>query len=119
LTESHLLADWLMANNFRAEVGHRFTFRMPPMPHWNGVTDCVVTEVIPITRLSYSWCSSGEEAATGVSTTVTWTLEPLPNGTRLTMRQSGFRPDQDRAQGGAATGWRHFFARLDTLLSNA
>lgn len=117
ITESDLLADWLMANDFRAVVGHRFTFRHKPMPHWNGVTDCEVTEVTPMTRLSYTWCSSGEEAATGVRTRVTWTLEPTRTGARLTMHQSGFQPDQDRARGGAGIGWRQFLARLDDLLT--
>lgn len=116
LTEGPLLADWLMANDFRAEVGHRFTFRHAPMPHWNGITDCEVTEVIPMTRLAYRWNSSGEEAATGVRTTVTWTLAPTQQGTRLVMEQSGFRPDQTRAQGGAGTGWRRFLSNLEALL---
>lgn len=119
LTESHLLADWLMPNDFKAVLGHRFTFRMAPMPHWNGVTDCVVTEVTPITRLAYSWASSGDEAATGLSTTVTWTLAAHKSGTRLTLRQSGFRPDQAQASGGAAAGWHRFLARFEDLLSRS
>lgn len=57
ITENPLLADWLMANDFKPVVGHRFTFRHKPMPHWNGVTDCDVTEVTPMTRLAYRWCS--------------------------------------------------------------
>jgi uncharacterized protein YndB with AHSA1/START domain len=118
LTESALLSDWLMSNDFKAEVGHCFTFHTTPMPHWNGVTACEVAEVTPMTRLAYRWHSTGDDDATGVRTTVTWTLEPTATGTRLTMRQSGFRPDQTAASGGAATGWRRFFARLDTLLSN-
>lgn len=118
LTEGALLADWLMANDFRAEVGHRFTFRTQPIAQWNGVTACEVTEVTPITRLAYRWNSTGDEDATGVRTTVIWTLEPTATGTRLTLRQAGFRPDQLRAVGGASAGWRQFLARLDTLLPN-
>jgi uncharacterized protein YndB with AHSA1/START domain len=118
ITESHLLADWLMTNDFKAEVGHRFTFRHKPMPHWNGVTDCEVTEVTPLQRLAYTWCSSGDEAATGVKTTVTWTLEKAAGGTRLRMEQIGFRADQDRAEGGAKVGWTRFLANLDTVLES-
>jgi hypothetical protein len=33
------------------------------------------------------------------------------------MEQSGFRPDQTRALGGAGTGWRRFLAQLDSLLA--
>jgi uncharacterized protein YndB with AHSA1/START domain len=118
ITESHLLADWLMANDFKAVVGHRFTFRHKPMPHWNGITDCEVTEVTPMTRLAYTWRSSGAEAANGVQTVVTWTLAPVGTGSRLRMEQSGFRPDQERALGGAGIGWRQFLARLDEFLSH-
>ena len=36
-----------MRNDFQPTVGHRFTFRADPMPHWNGVTDCEVLVVEP------------------------------------------------------------------------
>ena len=32
LTDSELLARWLMPNDFHAEVGHRFTFRTESSP---------------------------------------------------------------------------------------
>lgn len=32
LTDSELLATWLMPNDFRAEVGHRFTMTTDPAP---------------------------------------------------------------------------------------
>jgi uncharacterized protein YndB with AHSA1/START domain len=40
LTESALIEEWLMKNDFKAVVGRKFNFRAEPMPHWNGVTDC-------------------------------------------------------------------------------
>jgi uncharacterized protein YndB with AHSA1/START domain len=40
LTEAQLIGEWLMKNDFKPAVGHRFNFRSKPMPHWNGVTDC-------------------------------------------------------------------------------
>src|ERR1700737_3442446 len=39
LTQAPLIAEWLMQNDFRPVVGHRFNFRNTPMPLWNGVTD--------------------------------------------------------------------------------
>lgn len=45
LTEPELLSSWLMANDIRAVVGHKFTFRAQPMPHWDGIVHCEVMEV--------------------------------------------------------------------------
>jgi uncharacterized protein YndB with AHSA1/START domain len=32
LTQPALIAQWLMQNDFKPEVGHRFTFRAKPQP---------------------------------------------------------------------------------------
>jgi len=87
--------EWLMASDFKPVIGHRFTFRAPANPHWNGITDCEVLAVEPNRRLSYSWNASGEEAANGLRTVVTWTLTPTRGGTHVRMEQAGFRSDQD------------------------
>ncbi len=42
LTQSALIEEWLMKNDFQPVPGHRFNFRAAPMPHWNGVVDCQV-----------------------------------------------------------------------------
>ena len=68
LTQAPLIEDWLMKNDFQPVVGHKFNFRAQPMPQWNGVTDCEVLVVEPNKKLSYSWNSSGEEAANGLKT---------------------------------------------------
>ena len=47
LTQTALLEDWLMKNDFKPTVGARFAFRTQPMPHWNGVVDCEVLAVEP------------------------------------------------------------------------
>jgi uncharacterized protein YndB with AHSA1/START domain len=73
LTQSPLIAEWLMKNDFQPVVGHRFNFRSTPMPHWNGVVDCEVLAVEPNQRLAYGWNAWGE-GATGIKTVVTWTL---------------------------------------------
>jgi uncharacterized protein YndB with AHSA1/START domain len=48
---------------------------------------------------------------------VTWTLTPTNTGTHLRMEQSGFRPDQKRAYGGAKGGWPQIFAALEQVLA--
>jgi uncharacterized protein YndB with AHSA1/START domain len=116
LTQGPLIADWLMANDFQPVVGHRFNLRTAPSPHWNGVLDCEVLTVEPNQRLAYSWNASGAEAATGIKTVVTWTLEPADGGTLVRMEQAGFRPDQQNNYQGAAYGWRHFFGGLERVV---
>jgi uncharacterized protein YndB with AHSA1/START domain len=118
LTQSALMDEWLMKNDFQPVVGHRFNFRADPMPHWNGVTDCEVLVVEPHKRLSYTWNSSGEEAASGLKTVVDWTLTPTKNGVLLRMEQSGFRPDQENNYRGANYGWQKFVAGLERVLTN-
>src|ERR1700735_40283 len=39
LTQSSLVEEWLMKNDFQPVVGHRFNFRSTPVPGWNGVID--------------------------------------------------------------------------------
>ena len=116
LTQGPLIADWLMANDFQPVVGHRFNLRTAPMPHWNGVLDCEVLAVEPNRRLAYSWNASGAEAATGIGTVVTWTLEPSTAGTLVRMEQSGFRPDQKGNYQGAAYGWQRYFDGLERVV---
>jgi uncharacterized protein YndB with AHSA1/START domain len=115
LTQSPLLEDWLMANDFEPRVGHRFTFRMPGMPGWNGVTDCEVLSVVPNEELSYTWNASGEEAATGIRTVVKWTLEAFDGGVLVRMEQSGFREQDQRNFLGAKYGWERNLGELERV----
>jgi uncharacterized protein YndB with AHSA1/START domain len=108
LTQPHLIAEWLMQNDFAPTVGHRFDLR----GDW-GTVDCRVLAVEPNRTLSYTW------AALGLESIVTWTLTPTGSGTRLRMEQSGFRPDQQQAYQGATYGWPRFFAQLEQVLARA
>ena len=105
LTQPHLIEEWLMKNDFKPVVGHRFDLRAD----W-GAVDCRVLEVEPNKTLSYTW------AAYGLESVVTWTLTPTSTGTRLRMEQSGFRPDQQQAYQGAKHGWPQFLANLEQVL---
>ena len=118
LTQSAFIEEWLMKNDFQPVVGHRFNFRAPPMPHWNGVTDCEVLIVEPCKRLAYTWNSSGAEAANGLKTVVTWTLTPTSGGVLVRMEQSGFRPEDERNYQGANYGWQRFVAGLERVAAS-
>jgi uncharacterized protein YndB with AHSA1/START domain len=110
LTESQLIAQWLMNNDFEPVVERKFQFRAEPMPHWDGVIDCEVLIIDPLKRLSYTWRSMGLDSV------VLFTLTPADGGTHLRMEQSGFRPDQQAAYQGATYGWQKFFGGLERVL---
>ncbi len=106
LTQPHLIAEWLMKNDFKPVVGHRFDLSAD----W-GTVDCRVVAVEPNKTLSYTW------AAYGLASVVTWTLSPTSAGTRLRMEHSGFRQDQEQAYQGAKHGWQRFVGALEQVLA--
>jgi uncharacterized protein YndB with AHSA1/START domain len=108
LTQPHLIEEWLMKNDFKPAVDHRFTFR----GDWGSV-ECRVLELEPNRTLSYTWDAMGLESV------VTWTLTPTGAGTNLRMEQAGFRPDQEQAYQGAKFGWQRFFGALEDVLARA
>ncbi|MFC7396079.1 SRPBCC domain-containing protein [Chelatococcus sp. GCM10030263] len=113
LTQPQLIEEWLMKNDFEPAVGHRFNLR----GDWGGVLDCEVLAVEPNTKLSYTWNFAHDDAAYALKSVVTFTLTPTSAGTLLRMEQSGFRPDQKQAYGGAKAGWQGFFAKLEQVLA--
>jgi uncharacterized protein YndB with AHSA1/START domain len=110
LTESPLIAQWLLQNDFEPAVGRKFQFRNEPVPNWDGVIYCEVLVVDPLKRLSYTWSTMGLDSL------VLFILTPSENGTHLRMEHSGFRPDHPQAYGGAKYGWQRFFDNLERVL---
>jgi len=110
LTESPLIAQWLMKNDFEPAVGRKFQFRADPVPNWNGIIDCEVQVVDPLKRLSYSW------GAFGLGTVVLFTLTPAEGGTHVRMEHSGFGANQDAAYKGAGYGWQKFLGNLERVV---
>jgi uncharacterized protein YndB with AHSA1/START domain len=106
LTQPHLIEEWLMKNDFKPDLDHRFRLSAD----WGGV-DCQVLAVEPNRTLSYTW------AAYGLESVVTWTLTPTNTGTHLRMEHSGFQADQRQAYQGARYGWQQFFAKLEQVLA--
>lgn len=115
LTQPHLIAEWLMKNDFKPAVGHRFNLH----GEWGGVLDCEVLTLEPNKALSYTWNLAHENAAYNLQSVVTFTLTPTADGTHLRMEQVGFRPDQRQAYGGARAGWPQFFTKLEQVLARA
>jgi uncharacterized protein YndB with AHSA1/START domain len=106
LTEDHLIDEWLMKNDFKPIVGHRFKLTAD----W-GAVDGEVLTVEPHKTLAYTW------RAFGMGHVVRWTLAATSAGTHLRMEQSGFGPDQQQAYHGARAGWPRFVAALEQVLA--
>lgn len=115
LTQPALIEEWLMPNDFKPEIGHKFQLR----GEWGGTLDCRVLKIKPYETLVYAWNFAHEDPAYRLESTVTFTLTPTDGGTRLRMQQSGFRPGQRQAIGGAKKGWMQFLENLDRLLTRA
>ena len=111
LTESSLIEQWLMKNDFQSVPGRSFTLRAEPVPNWNGVIDCQVIAVEPGRTLSYFWGTLGLESI------VTWTLTPTDAGTHVRMEHSGFRADQEANYKGAKYGWQKFIGGLERVVA--
>ena len=106
LTQSHLIEEWLMTNDFKPDERHRFNFSAS----WGDVSGQVQT-VEPNKTLSYTWDTKD------LRSVITWTLTPTSTGTHLRMEQSGFRPDQEPYFRGAKVGWPQFLAKLEEVLA--
>jgi len=93
LTQPELLNQWFMKNDFKAEVGHRFTFTNKPKIAfgWDGIVYSEVLEVIPQQKLVYTWKAGPEPGVVNMDTILTWTLTPQGEGTLLKLEHKGFK----------------------------
>jgi uncharacterized protein YndB with AHSA1/START domain len=111
LTESSLMEQWLMKNDFQPVAGRAFTLRREPVQNWDGVIDCQVLAVEPCRTLSYTW------GTLGLGTVVTFTLTPTEAGTHVRVEQSGFPADREANYKGAKYGWQSMIAGLEKVVA--
>ncbi|HYF30995.1 MAG TPA: SRPBCC domain-containing protein [Chitinophagaceae bacterium] len=86
IADSNMLAEWLMPNDLKPVVGHKFNFKTKPAPGFDGIVHCEVLEVIEFHKLVFSWKGGPIKKPTIVS----WILEDIPGGTKLTFSHTGF-----------------------------
>jgi uncharacterized protein YndB with AHSA1/START domain len=110
LTDAKTLAKWIVANDFKPVVGHKFQFRTDPTEWWDGIINSEVLEVDEPHKLTYTWVSGG------ISTTVTWTLQHSDGTTHLHLEQAGFE-SEDQAFKGAKYGWIRMGGELEKVLA--
>ena len=114
LTDPALLAEWLLpVFGLELAPGAPFKLKTQAYPPWDGTVDCRVLEIDTHKKLSYAWVV----AAMGLDTIVTFTLTPTASGTRLSLVQSGFKPEQKQNFGGARYGWKMMGGKLVDLLA--
>jgi uncharacterized protein YndB with AHSA1/START domain len=124
LTDPALLAEWLLPVLDlppKLAPGATFKFKREPMPGWDGAVHCRLLEIEARRKLSYTWVVGD------MHTVVTFTLTATgggadgevggAGGTRLSLVQSGFKPDQKQNFGGARYGWRMMGGKLVELLA--
>ena len=112
LTDPALLTEWLLpVVDLKLEPGGAFRLMAPPQPGWDGTVSCRFVEIEAQRKLSYTWVVGD------IDTVVTFALAPTVTGTRLSLVQSGFKPEQRKNFGGARYGWRLMGARLEDLLA--
>jgi len=113
LTQPHLISEWLMKNDFQPVIGHKFNLN----GDWGGVIDCEVVAIEPNRKLSYSWNVANDDPLYSLESIVTMTLTPTEAGTLLRVEQTGFRPNQKQAYGGAHAGWKMFLGQLEEVVA--
>lgn len=109
VTEPERLRRWMTVSAYvdlRAGGDYRWT--VTPGHHVAGT----VREVDPGRRLVLGWGWEGDEALPVDASTVTVTIEPADEGSRVTLEHVGL-PEPMVA--GHEEGWNHFLARLEQL----
>ena len=108
LTQEELITLWLMPNNFRPVNGHEFLFNTKPIPSLDldGIFYCKVLEIVPFQKLIYSWKGGSGNGVMTLDTIVEWTLEKYEKGSRLLLRQSGFKDPNVSIFMGMTEGWQ-------------
>jgi uncharacterized protein YndB with AHSA1/START domain len=119
LTLPDALEQWLMKNEgFRPVEGSRFTFRAKPMLGWDGIARCVILAVDSPRMISWSQCGNDEGKD---PFTITWTLQPEGEGTRLKLNHEGLKGVLGLAQKKImGAGWKRMFdQRIPVVLKYA
>jgi uncharacterized protein YndB with AHSA1/START domain len=106
LTDREVLADWLMPNDFVAEVGTTFTLVPDHPAPWKGDVECEVLQLLPRKKMVWSWKTLGMQEATRVE----FELIPKKGGTELVFKHGG-DADEPVAKG-LKGGWPDMFDRL-------
>ena len=116
LTKPELIEQWLMKNNFKPTLGHKFqfTFAAKEGSKYAGVVNCEVTDIKPCTKLSYTWDGSTIDGRV-FNSEVEWTLQQKDSGTELQLSHDGFTVLEDILN--HSGGWDSCLKKIEDLLN--
>ena len=116
LTDRERLAQWLMESDLaEPQEGTRFAFTEEPSGSWDGKIYCEVKEIIELERIAYSWNAND----IGAETLVTFSLEAVDDGTRLTLTHSNLDSAAGGALGRHSAGWHNALKSLATSIEGS
>ncbi|HXV60707.1 MAG TPA: ester cyclase [Vicinamibacteria bacterium] len=110
LTDREVLTDWLMPNDFVAEVGKTFTFVPDHPTPWEGDVQCKVLQLLPRKRMVWSWRTRGMKEPSRVE----FELTPKKGGTELVFKHGGVADEP--VVKGLEGGWPDMIDRLIVAL---
>ena len=118
LTKAELIEQWLMKNNFKPVLGYKFqfTFAAKEGSKYAGVVNCEVIELVPFTKLCYTW-NGGTVEGRSFNSEVEWTLVPKINGTELQLSHNGFTVLEDVLN--HSGGWDSCLKKIEDLLNES
>lgn len=121
LTQADLIALWLMPNNFKLIIGHEFQFQTKPIPSLDldGIFHCKVLEIVPFQKLVYSWKGGPGNAFFSLDTVVEWRLEKYGNGSKLSLKHSGFKEENIAIFTGMTDGWKQNIQKMVNHINNS
>ena len=119
LTQAELISLWLMPNDFKPIPGYEFQFKTKPIPSLDldGIFHCKILEIVPFQKLTYSWKGGPGNGIFSLDTIVEWRLEKQENGTKLLLKQSGFKEANYSIFAAMTDGWNKNIQKMITQLN--
>lgn len=118
LTKPELIEQWLMKTNFKPVLGHKFqfTFAVKDGSKYAGAVNCEILELMPHTKLSYTWDGSTVDGR-NFNSKVEWTLIPKNKGTELQLSHNGLSVLEDilNHSGGWDSCLKRFEEHINTV----
>lgn len=121
ITTPEAIAEWLMPNDFEPTVGHRFRLQVDGNFMFSGINECEVLEVDPPRRLVFNWVivPTDPSKPRHEPMVLTWTLEPVEQGTKLVLEQTGLENIPWHFRWMMSMGWgRYLRSLLPKVLKN-